>query len=147
MYLLATCTSRFEKHQLSSSTHFQSNLFHIQFLIHSGYQLLSDTQFSNTFSFLENFLFLKLVSFLCSASDVIPLVNVCICSVLLECNKKKCPPISVSCRISLYFLISGLRFQVLIEWGERGIRSDSSTFGHLVLTAPITDFPFPSTHC
>lgn len=88
MYLLATCTSRFEKHHLSSSTHFQSNLFHVQFLIHSGYQLLSDTQISNTFSFLENFHFLMLVSFLCYANDVILLVNACVCSVLLERNKK-----------------------------------------------------------
>lgn len=119
MYLLATCTSRFEKHHLSSSTHFQSNLFHVQFLIHSGYQLLSDTQFSNTLSFLENFLFLMLVSFLAmqmmsSYSQMFVFV-LCFWNVI-----KKCPPILVSWRISLYFLISGLAFPGA-DWmrGER----------------------------
>lgn len=72
---------------MSSSTHFQSNRFHVQFLIIlaiNSYQ----TQFSNTFSFLENFLFLMLLSFLCYKNDVILSGNVCVCSVLLECNKK-----------------------------------------------------------
>lgn len=148
MYLLATCTSHFDTRHLSSSTHSQSSLFHVQFLRHSGYQPLSVTQFSNTFSFLENFLFLMPISLLwkwCHPEWELVMFAFVLCF-WNAIKKKKSSHFSILKDFHVFPNFRPCVSRCCLNEGREGSTMTPLQW-HLVLTAPFTeDFPFPSTH-